>query len=155
MMKQLTAIFSILLLFAICKPAEAQITGGSFDHEVGLHAGFTTGLGLSYRYWPRRLGIQATFLPIFGNDNQFISLGLSGLLMLKDDTNVNFFTYVGNHWIFRDDRDTQWNLGLGPGLKFIVSDELSIDVMAGYALYDVNDGLTSSVTAELGFYYRL
>jgi len=33
-------------------------------HRVGLTAGFTTGLGMFYRYMPEDKGIQVSFLPI-------------------------------------------------------------------------------------------
>jgi len=149
--------FSFLLtgLFLWSAPkAQAQFVGSDFDHEIGVHAGFTSGIGLSYRYWPGTFGLQTTFLPIFGQENKFISFGVTGLAMLKDNSNVDLFLYLGNHWLFTNDDPTQWNVGLGPGVEIEMGNDFVFDIMVGYALYDLNESLRSSVTGEVGVYYR-
>ena len=89
-------IFSILLFFSLPN-LNAQ---SSPAHHLGLHAGSTTGLGFSYRYWPAKLGFQVTGIPIFNGDNRnYISGGVSLLYLFKENKVVDLFGYIGNHLI--------------------------------------------------------
>jgi hypothetical protein len=57
----------------------------------GINTGFTTGLGFSYIYWPKKYGIQLTFLPLFDRGKQRFSSALTFLMFLTKYQSVNFF----------------------------------------------------------------
>jgi hypothetical protein len=141
-------------------------------HEFGLNAGFTTGLGFSYRYWPGKLGIQATVLPIKTesswtdildvqslyqsynidvSNKKMTSLGMTALLTLDEGQRCRFFSYLGNHYIIKD-HDESYNFGLGVGLA--VKSPVSFNIMIGYGAYDVLETTTLLPTIEFGLYYR-
>jgi|WetSurMetagenome_2_1015567.scaffolds.fasta_scaffold265193_2 hypothetical protein len=61
------------------------------DHYFGVNIGTTKGLGLSYIYWPKKDGIQLTFLPLLDINNSYISLGVRYLRKVKSYTNSDFY----------------------------------------------------------------
>lgn len=139
-------------------------------HEFGIHAGFVSGVGLSYRYWPQKLGVQITALPVKTDEVTFISVGVTGLYSFYESRRVRFFGYFGNHLLYKRDRDytysygyqyeyyeykkkTEYNLGFGPGFGF--GTRVRFNIMAGYGLYDIFGKLNIMPTAEIGLYYRL
>lgn len=137
-------------------------------HEFGIHAGFVTGVGLSYRYWPQKLGFQLTALPVKTDEETFISVGVTGLYSFYESRRVRFFGYFGNHLLYMRDREysygytydyyeynkrTEYNMGFGPGFGF--GTRVRFNIMAGYGLYDVFGKLNIMPTAEIGLYYSL
>ncbi|HAA16431.1 MAG TPA: hypothetical protein DCE41_33895 [Cytophagales bacterium] len=135
-------------------------------HAVGLSAGITTGVGISYRYWPKKLGIQLTAAPIFTSESTFASGGATFLLKLKENDWSNFFGYWGNHFLFTQDqnfdfygnpylyRTSDYYLGLGGGLEFLLDENLSFSFMAGFAGVNLLTTPGFSLTAEASFFYR-
>lgn len=136
-------------------------------HEFGMHAGATTGVGLSYRFWPGKLGVQITLMPIKTDDITWISTGLSGLLTMYDSKYFRFFGYLGSHMIIVDeehdnfwdndddsdnDEEQQFNIGFGPGFGF--GTRARFNIMVGYGLYDITGKFNMYPTAEMGLYFR-
>jgi hypothetical protein len=169
-MKNNLLIISLLLLYANIN-AQPENRYDS-KHEFGLNAGFTTGVGFSYRYWPGKFGIQATVLPIktesswtdildiqnlyeeYGinvKNKKMTSLGLTALLTLDEGKSCKFFSFLGNHYIIRDDGES-YNIGLGIG--FAVKAPVSFNLMAGYGAYDILGKYSLLPTIEFGLYYR-
>ena len=80
-------------------------------NEFGINAGFTTGVGFSYRCWPKKLGFQLTALPIKQNDKIWISAGITGLFrgsILQSRRNVlelerDLIFYSRKTKIFKED----------------------------------------------------
>ena len=172
-MKYELIIFLLLCFLIHAKAQESENV--VYPHQLGLHAGSSTGIGLSYRYWPGKLGIQATFIPLktddswkdlmgiqqfyrnivpqiqFARNTTFISIGLTGLLTLKPYDHFNLFSYLGNHLLFLDE-NTYYNTGIGLG--FAIDKPVSFNFMVGYGLYDILNGINLFPTLELGVYYR-
>jgi hypothetical protein len=142
--------------------------------EFGIHAGATTGVGLSYRYWPKKFGIQVTMLPIKTDDQTFFSVGLTGLYSFYNSRVVRFFGYLGsnltidNHKNYYDynydpitgeysyndiEKSTKCNMGFGPGFGF--GTRVRINIMAGYGFYDIFGKFNIYPTGEVGLYFRL
>lgn len=139
-------------------------------NEFGINAGFCTGTGLSYRYWPGKLGVQLTLLPIKTNDFTWVSTGLTALINFYDSKYFRFFGYIGNHYIIHNYERTdsynyltgQWeygrsenssyNFGFGPGFAF--GTRVRFNLMVGYGFYDVLDEFNMLPTGELGLYFR-
>lgn len=139
-------------------------------HAVGFAAGFTTGYGLSYRYFPNRFGLQVTFSPFKRGEEQRHSFGITFLHELMDNGKINFFLYQGNHFLYDEDivfsypppnytsveRKTisrNYNHGIGVGTEFRMGSKITMNVMTGYAAYDSFNSL--SITAELGIFFQL
>ncbi len=143
----------------------------SFKHSLGLAAGFTTGYGLSYRFWPRKFGFQVTFAPFNNDEISQYSAGLTFLFKLAETKNVNLFIYESNHYFYRQEfnyYDNYWytdnssdqggpirrqiNCGAGAGVEFLIGNRMSFNLMVGYAGYNGFDKV--NLTGETGLYFR-
>ncbi len=141
----------ITLLLSAIMFASAQEFPESKKHQVGIHAGFTSGIGISYRYWPDKLGMQITFIPIKSDEKTFVSLGVTGLLTLKEKKYFKPFLYLGNHYVYTRE-DQEYNIGIGPG--FSVGSIVRFNFMMGYGFYDVLETFNTFPTMEIGVYYK-
>jgi hypothetical protein len=141
-------------------------------HEIGVHLGATTGMGLSYRYWPTKVGVQVTMLPIKTSDETMFNLGVTGLYSFYNSRLIRFFGYFGNNLVYEkyknDDssygyysdysnstssKSTKYNIGFGPGFSF--GTRIRVNIMAGYGLYDVFNEFNVLPTGEIGLYFCL
>lgn len=141
-------------------------------HSLGAAAGFTTGYGISYRYWPKKFGIQATFAPYSTKNKRLFSTGLTFLYSLLENEGSNLYLYQGNHFFYestyRNDyysnntansTNRSWktdnsflNNGLGFGIELIAAKRVGINLMAGYAFYKNFEQL--NLTGEFGLFYK-
>jgi len=130
-------------------------------HEIGIAGGFTTGVGLSYRYWPQKVGIQTTFLPVVTPSYSFYSIGLTGLYKFREGEYSSFFGYLSNSLFltkydyadWEEDFEHLYSIGVGPGFSF-GDNTAKINVMGGYALYYADGDIALLPTVEAGIYYR-
>jgi len=155
-MKQiiLTLLFSILTALSFGQKKDS-IDASISNHHIGFHVGSTTGIGLSYRYWYKKFGIQATGFPVISKDfGTFFSAGVSLLYILKDNKKVDLFGYIGNHIINFNDKPL-FNLGVGIGLKIDFLEVLDFSLQTGYGIYNLQDSPSSLLTGEFGLYYHL
>ena len=132
----------------------------------GVSAGMTTGLGLTYIYFPCRFGIQVSALPIKTQDLTFYSGAITGYYTLEERRYFNTYLYLGNHLVYRYEKygyqpnypfsvpseDTEYNVGFGVG--FITGKKIAFRFMAGYAVYDVTNTVNFYPAVETGLYYR-
>ncbi len=134
------------------------------SNELGMHAGFTTGIGLSFRHWSGKYGVQLTAIPLKANDFQFVSAGLTGLYSLSNKKYTRFYLYLGNHLLINNtyynwetgltETKTRYNVGFGTG--FEVGNQVRFTVMAGYGGYNLTDPNFSLLpSAEMGLYFKL
>lgn len=72
---------------SLCQESELISNTNKFEHKhkhyIGANAGFTTGLGFAYRYWPKKSGVQISILPIYDENNIFVSVGTTYLWEIK------------------------------------------------------------------------
>jgi hypothetical protein len=136
------------------------------SNEFGGQAGFTTGVGLSYRHWFNKVGFQITALPIKTDNFRFYSAGITGLYSFIDSKYVKVFGYIGNHYYYReyeeitlfdntdDDMTTKqsYNIGFGPGFAF--GRIVTFNLMIGYGLFDVLGEFNMFPTGEIGLYFK-
>ncbi|MFD1550886.1 hypothetical protein DNU06_05210 [Putridiphycobacter roseus] len=171
-------IFIVTSILISCMSQAQESYTTKVTHSIGLHAGLSTGYGFSYRYWPKRIGLEVTAIPIFnGNKNAFVSSGLSGLYLIKEYNRLNVFGYLGAHYIYEtsfqyvnskvlDDfgnsiyeeklvTNNTINVGLGFGTNINILKELSLSLQTGYALYNIVENLGGNLTGEIGLYYHL
>lgn len=157
----------VLLIFMLVVGFSGSAQLSSSPHHFGVHAGFSTGVGLSYRYWPNRLGLQITTLPVWQGSDINLFSGITALLSLKQNPTSEFFTYLGSGLIYESNQytdfqsgqtitatDTQLNIGLGIGLRLTFLEVFDINFQGGYGIYDVTEDIRSRPTGEIGVYYR-
>jgi len=135
------------------------------NHYIGMHAGSTTGYGVSYRYWPGIYGVQLTLFPYISSENSRLSLGVSGLMKVHQMEKIDVFLYLGNSFrYFRDknyydynqyytDTYLNWSIGFGGGLNIRIAKVLRLNVMMGLGNYDVLNDYQLTYAGEIGFYY--
>ena len=161
----IAVLFSVISVFS--QEAENNTTKMNTNY-LGLHAGFTTGLGLSFRHWSNNYGVQLTAIPIKTDNIQFISAGLTGLYSIKNEKYYRHFLYLGNHLLlnqteryydyntdkYSEKQKTTYNAGFGYG--FEVGKKVRFNLMVGYAGYNLLETDFSLLpTAEMGLYFEL
>lgn len=113
----------------------AKIYPQNYTHSVGLGAGFSSGYGFSYRYFPGRAGLQVNFAPYLSQNSSVVSVGALGLLSLERTRVSDFYMYFGGHLWSLDNSSrshTMMFYGMGPAIQINLSDRLSWDIMVGY-----------------------
>lgn len=177
-MKTLTILSTAVCLFAFTLTSTGQINSNvdktrmidTLSHSLGLHAGLTTGIGLSYRFRPNRFGVQATFGPLKTEERTDINAGVSFLYVLFTHKDLNFFLYQGNSFRYSESTERVYNPalginenvqveesftnhGFGFGTEFIGYDRIGLNLMVGYGAFE-NFKLIN-VTGEVGVYVYL
>lgn len=173
-----TGIFLISVIFVLIQQfsygQEEKLIEETFTQKykwsVGVGAGFTTGYGFSVKYQPKKNGIQLNFLPYsYTVDNE--QLVCVGLTLVHDFVNVqynnvflyfaNSFTYYNNtnprgvfsnYYNRNDFNGSIYNTGLGIGLQTNTEKRVVINIMLGYAQYDLGKRLF--FTGETALHYR-
>lgn len=178
MKKTIILLFLASIFLIEAKAQEEQLKTDAklpeFKQEIGFAAGFSTGYGLSYRLWPRRLGVQLTAFPMMSNKESYISVGLTGLYQLDASKRYRFFAFLGNHINFQNYDETNYDysygfstntttrvnktlyiVGFGPGIEFTPGGRIGINIMTGFQFQyaDKNDW-GSYPTIETGIYFR-
>jgi len=172
-MKKLALIFGLVFCLGYTTTAQSNDTIKPFTynhkHNIGLHAGLTTGIGISYRYWPTKLGIQLTSIPIISNKRTFVSAGITALYTLNDGQKVDLYGYFGNHILYSKTtksigitqpgqpttiikESTNYNVGVGFGFKIDINQDLNFNLQAGYGVY-VGTHTIATLDAAIGLYY--
>ena len=77
----------------------------SYKHAFGVGAGFTSGIGFTYKYMPDKFGVQLRALPFKDNDVTFLSTGLTFRYNIYSDRYKNVFLYQGNHFFYKEETD--------------------------------------------------
>ncbi len=124
-----------------------------YKQYIGLNVGATTGIGFAYRYWPNKHGVQITFLPIYDDNNTYVSFGLTYLKEFKKSNFYRSLFYVGNHITNFIDDEIYDNIGFGVGFEFFRG-YFSINFMVGYAGYNIFYNLKTRPTGEVGIFYN-
>jgi hypothetical protein len=165
-MKRISVLIVSVLITLGVFAQNSDTTVTNYAHEFGFHAGATTAVGLSYRYWPGKFGLQITALPVKSSEETFISVGITGLCSFYNSRHIRFFGYFGNNLTvdnyknydyyssnYTNEYSTRYNFGFGPGFGF--GTRVRINLMAGYGFYDVFGEFNIYPTGEIGIYYRM
>jgi hypothetical protein len=172
-MKKLLIVISGFILLTNLSAQETDVKP-SKKNEIGINAGATTGLGLSYRHWFGKAGFQLTALPIKTDKTTIISVGLTALYSFYDAHYVRVYGFLGNHYFVDKESGTNqiwdnnsntfngtqkttydhssYNIGIGPGFAF--GKAVRFNFMIGYGFYDVLDKIEMYPTGEIGIYYN-
>ena len=165
-------LFVFLAISIVLSSAAQDQEEPSLKHEIGVAAGWSTGYGISYRYWPKDLGFQVTTTPHFEEGRAQASIGLTGLLKLSEIEWMRFFLYLGNHYMYETweytNHDSNGNptdtysevqhryvAGLGTGFEFLIGKKIGLNIMFGLRS-DWQSPSTHIVgfSGETGLYYR-
>ncbi len=154
----------LIILFLFFGTIQAQYMPDSippkpFKHALGAALGLTTGYGLSYRFMPKRFGVQIAFTPTGSRYQSRISAGLTFLYRMVETSHVNLFAYQGNHLLynhgagyFGDYFYSEMYNGLGFGFEFTFLKRMSFNLMAGYAGYDSFSAI--GFTGETALFFK-
>lgn len=142
-------------------------------HEIGIAAGFVTGYGLSYRYWPKKMGVQLTAFPFVSSEESHISAGITGLMELDAKEWYRFFAYIGGNvniesydYYYYDTypygsqtteriKETRYTAGFGPGIEFTPGGRIGLNIMTGFQFYYENkDNWGTLPTIEGAVFFR-
>jgi hypothetical protein len=141
----------------------------SYKHSFGIGAGFTTGVGLSYRFAPKKLGFQINLGPTYSDygNNVDASVGLTLLNKFHRGKYCNLYFYVasslyyhkGLDWVgdgwwgsYQKVETQKINSGIGLDFEFNTQKRIVLNVMVGYMQYNNFERL--SPTVETALYYR-
>ncbi len=174
-MNKTFVLLSCLLSFSFVSIHAEDKEGSNEQQSVGLHcigvaAGFTTGGGLSYRYWfGNEYGVQATILPLHRKEKDMqetdISLGITGLRTFFTTRYIDLVGYVGargqymyekNNRLFAKENEYEKytaTIGGGPGFNINLS-RLSLNFLFGIrGTVDSEGGELVTMTSEVAAYY--
>jgi hypothetical protein len=163
MCKKLTCILCFVLIISTKGLVNANdTTKNVLKHYIGINLGSTTAIGLSYKYWPSRYGIQVTFLPLSEKEKIMISAGLTGLYLFKEFEGAYLFTYLSTHFtnMYSDGENFytkkyNFHIGFGPGIE-VREDWIGLHFMIGYGLYNVGrNNMMTRPAVEIGIYFRI
>lgn len=169
------AIVLVLFTFsAFSQQSNETIDVKKHTKAFGIGAGFTTGAGFSFRYFPKKYGIQINCAPYYNNygSEVFVSSGVTLLYSINENKVSNFYAYLGNHYLYSKlDRgvyvydpygynsytyhkviNNYLNSGIGVGVEFHSQKRITLNLMVGYAQYENFKRLF--FTAETALYYR-
>lgn len=156
-------VFFFLLIIFIAK-VQAANSNRQYKHGIGVAAGFVTGYGLSYRFLNGKTAYQITFAPYVSSQFSLISLGVARIHTLYEAADfADLLWYIGvqGHYdsstydeLGRTVEKYRINVGVGPGIRFKISEHVRFDIMFGYAVYNTI-GQPSSVnfTGETALFY--
>lgn len=132
-----------------------------YVHAVGANAGFTTGVGLSYRYMPKRFGVQATFGVIGSSFGHTTNAGLTFIIKLINSDDSFLFLYQGSS-LYRGYEinsieqnsysSNRIQTGIGIGAEGELSERIAIYGNAGFGMY--NNAEYTSLDFGIGVIYK-
>ena len=166
-MKTLTSLFFALFFLTTVSLNAQNADNNDVVHrsnELGFNIGSTTGMGLAFRHWSNKFGVQLAAIPIKANDFQFVSGGLTGLYSITNKKYHRFFLYLGNHVLITNDQffyedevqsEIKYNVGFGTG--FEVGKSVRFNIMLGYGAYNILGGSDYKLlpAIETGLYFKL
>lgn len=118
-------LFLVSILFAFLFTQAQDSLKSTYKHAFGLDAGFTSGLGFSYRFFPGKFGFQLNCLPLYKDygKNIWCSTGLSLLYRLGSYKKVNFNLYLGNHLIYKVETISEYHESEGSSRDYWYEDK--------------------------------
>ncbi|HAN78161.1 MAG TPA: hypothetical protein DCQ31_10500 [Bacteroidales bacterium] len=131
-------------------------------HSIGFGAGYSTGVGISYRYVPKRFGAQITFGLYVSEKQENYSNGFSLLYKLKSTNKSTLFLYQGNHVVinryfgFGDPTGYTYMHSLGIGIEINLLRDIGFNIMSGFLRQSDGRGSKPNFgpTLDLGLYYK-
>lgn len=131
------------------------------NHLLGFAAGFSTGVGMSYRLNCDKVGVQITTGGYYDNfyKKTYFSAGVALLCYPYQSNKLNLIFYQGNHIFYEKYEYRSAELyvinGIGMGFDLIIHERVSLTIMSGVSLLKNDREINSHLTAEVGIFYIL
>lgn len=160
MKKLILSSIALLFLATVSISAKGQSINHNeayrmFDkHHLGINAGFFTGVGFSYRYWPEKHGFQITTIPLYNSGHTIFSLGTSYLRELKQYDHARLLFFASNHItnMAYDERLIN-NIGVGFGMD-VYFHGVVLNLMFGYGAMDMIEDFKTLPSIEMGMFFN-
>jgi hypothetical protein len=123
----------------------AQSQEPQLKYQAGAFAGSSQGLGMSFRLWPKKFGVQFTFAPTIRENSQWYSMGFSLLHWISRSEKTGLYVYQGNHLILDIDENVRLSgdsfgtqiqrdyfCGIGFGVQINIVTRFKVDFAAGF-----------------------
>lgn len=159
----LVTLLFITLLPALRAQEQTDTPNKKSKHSLGFNGGYSTGLGLAYRYTCNKFGVQLAGMPYLTEDRTMFNVGLTFLYKLVETEKSSLFIYQGNKYKFNKEKYmfsyeyTEMDLvnGLGLGYELLLGDRIGLNFMAGYAFsaYDYRPN-SIGATGEVSLLYH-
>jgi len=165
-MKRMLILFGLLGMLAAV-PGAAQEPEEEYPHYIGGTFGFSTGYGLTYRYWKGPFGFQIVTAPYWHDQIVMVNVGTAVFRTFYETRWTRLFVYLaGSYYFSRDENNEEdgatpaepgytsehnFAVGGGPGFEIFLFRNVALDVLFGLG-YRTDGGL--SLTGEAGIYYR-
>ncbi|MFC2137942.1 hypothetical protein ACFLTE_07195 [Bacteroidota bacterium] len=144
-------LIGVTILSSVYNQASNQKNNRLFNpHFLGVNAGFSTGIGFSYRYFPETRGYQVTCLPLLDKDNTYFSLGVTYLSEITEYKQSRLLLFVSNHISNFDDVVNNIGVGFGTDTQM---ENLIVNCMIGYGLLDMFNDIKARPIIEFGAFY--
>lgn len=172
----------LIVLLISCSTFAAYSQGAitkNVQHRLGLHAGTTSGLGLSYKAVIKdKYEIQLTTLPFASKNDKFIFSGVNlgykfsnnkvmDFLLLVSASN-NYESYTNEGYTYYDYSGytvvepsttvttNKFNSSLGLGFQLGATEVFKLNFQVGYGLYDMFSANWRTLPSiGIGFDFRL
>jgi hypothetical protein len=164
---------------------DTTVSDSKITNFAGFNVGALTGIGFSYRFMYKKIGIQITGIPA-GEKNDFFASGGATLLYQyysSDDHKVNLFAYGSGSVFYTFHKYTKqeyyrcndpccpeyestclrnisvseeqykYNVGIGTGIDIRIAKRLSLNVMLGYGVYDIQNNLIFNIDGGGALYF--
>jgi hypothetical protein len=157
-MKKLSLLLIGIVLATILNAQKDSLTKGPptekpKSHYIGVNAGGSTGLGVSYIYWPNKVGVQVSVWPWLTKESTWLSTALTILPTLVSNKHTVLYLFIGNHFIFSDGNDPWYTLGVGPGFQ-VGNQDVKFHFGFGFAAYNLLNDVSLLPTGEMGLFYN-
>lgn len=145
-----------------------------YRHEIGIGIGTTTGTGLAYRIWRKKLGLQVLILPYHTAIVEHYTFGFTLMHTLVRNPVSNLFLYQSNRYRSSTDyrvmdgpwrnggysytsaKTIDWANGLGLGYEILIGKgtyrPLGISMMTGWGFYRTFTRV--NLSGEIGVVYK-
>lgn len=162
--KILTVLFVVVFSTKSIYAQEETIKKQNYGtkHSLGLAAGLSTGVGISYRYIPKRFGVQLTASTFWNSQFEVIDGGVTFLYKLKSKPKSMLFLYQGNHAyastnvMYEQPTELMIMNGLGIGIELVMLKSIGLNILGGFLIQNTNylGNPYFGADINLGLYYK-
>lgn len=158
------SILLIMVFFIVAlNMVVAQREHTSSPHRLGIQGCMTTGGGLSYKYFPNKIGVQITLFHVVDrSDFGFTIMGANGLFKIKENDNYTIYNYTGGGLLSKSSyqnklqgytRENIYTVGTGIGFNFSIGKKYEYSFQTGILTLFKNTIYGVYPSAGMGFYY--
>lgn len=142
------------LIITIASQSFAQDTAFTlpkYVHKLGLHAGTTSGLGLSYKLlYKNKFMVQAVTLPVASANYKYINSGLSFKYKFKDFETLDFYVFgAGSYTLIQDTYDYYTGIPpYGTEIRSSITDNFNF---SGGIAFEIGEGELLKWGIQMGY----